>query len=144
MDGVAEGGGDRGDAGFAHAPGWGVPVAAADEVDLCNLGRSVDAGELVAVEVVLLDAARLEKDRTPAEAEDVDLAALLANAAAVVCQRYQRPADVVQLDLTPCIVHAAPVEIDTPARSSAITIDSPSAPGNAALIVPPMRVRSSP
>lgn len=65
----------------------------------------------------LLDAARLEKDRTPAEAEDVDLAALLASTAAVVCQRYQRPADVVQLDLTPCTVHAAPVDLEVVFRN---------------------------
>jgi signal transduction histidine kinase len=60
----------------------------------------------------LLDAARLEKDRTPAEAEDVDLAAVLKNTTEIVCQRYQTPAEVVQLDLTPCIVHAAPVDLE--------------------------------
>src|SRR5580704_17595297 len=37
------------------------------------------------------------------------------------------------------LVHAAPVDAATPARSSAITIASPRAPGNAALIVPPVR-----
>jgi signal transduction histidine kinase len=60
----------------------------------------------------LLDAARLEKDRTPAEAEDVNLAALLTSTAEIVCQRYQRPAEVVQLDLAPCTVHAAPVDLE--------------------------------
>ncbi len=60
----------------------------------------------------LLDAARLEKDRTPVEAEDVNLAELLAGTALVVCQRYQRAAAVVQLDLAPCTVHAAPVDLE--------------------------------
>jgi two-component system, OmpR family, phosphate regulon sensor histidine kinase PhoR len=60
----------------------------------------------------LLDAARLEKDRTPAEAEDVDLATLLTGTAEIVCQRYQKPPTVVQLDLTPCTVHAAPGDLE--------------------------------
>ncbi len=60
----------------------------------------------------LLDAARLEKDRTPAEAEDVDLATILRSTSEVVCLRYQQPASVVQLDLTPCTVHAAPVDLE--------------------------------
>jgi two-component system phosphate regulon sensor histidine kinase PhoR len=60
----------------------------------------------------LLDAARLEKDRTPAEAEDVDLAGVIRSTAGVVCQRYQRRTEVVQLDLEPCVVHAAPVDLE--------------------------------
>jgi signal transduction histidine kinase len=60
----------------------------------------------------LLDAARLEKDRTPAEAEDVELAAVLRSTTEIVCQRYQTPCENVQLDLTPCIVHAAAVDLE--------------------------------
>jgi signal transduction histidine kinase len=60
----------------------------------------------------LLDAARLEKDRTPAEAVDVDLAAVLRSTAEIVCQRYQTPPGVVELDLQPCTVHAAPVDLE--------------------------------
>jgi signal transduction histidine kinase len=60
----------------------------------------------------LLDAARLEKDRTPAEAEDVELAGVIRSVAESVCLRYQSPAEVVRLDLAPCIVHAAPVDLE--------------------------------
>ncbi len=41
-------------------------------------------------------------------------------------------------------VHAAPVDTETPARSSATTIDSPRAPANPALIVPPTRGAPAP
>jgi signal transduction histidine kinase len=60
----------------------------------------------------LLDAARLEKDRTPPEKEDVDLASLIRTTADGVCLRYQMPADVIELDLVPCIVQAAPVDLE--------------------------------
>jgi signal transduction histidine kinase len=71
-----------------------------------------DVGRLDDLINHLLDAARLEKDRTPAEAEDVDLAAVLRATAEIVCQRYQKPPDLVQLDLVPCTVHAAPVDLE--------------------------------
>jgi len=60
----------------------------------------------------LLDAARLEKHRTPAEKEDIELAQLLRTCAAEVCLRYQVPDDVVSLDLQPCIVQAVKVDLE--------------------------------
>ncbi len=60
----------------------------------------------------LLDAARLEKHRTPAEKEDVELAQILRNCAAEVCLRYQVPDDVIQLQLQPCIVQAVRVDLE--------------------------------
>ncbi len=59
----------------------------------------------------LLDAARLDKHRTEAEPEDVDLAGVLRRCAEEVCLRYQVPADVVKLDLVPCIVHSTPMDL---------------------------------
>jgi two-component system, OmpR family, phosphate regulon sensor histidine kinase PhoR len=59
----------------------------------------------------LLDAARLDKHRTEAEPEDVDLAGVLRRCAEEVCLRYQVPADVVRLDLMPCIVHSTPMDL---------------------------------
>jgi two-component system phosphate regulon sensor histidine kinase PhoR len=60
----------------------------------------------------LLDAARLEKDRTPADKQEVDVAEVLRSVAGTVCLRYQVPADVVSLDLKPCTVMAAPVDLE--------------------------------
>ena len=55
----------------------------------------------------LLDVARLEKDRVGPPPEDVRLDEVLASCAREVCQRYQRPAEVVKLELVPAIVCAA-------------------------------------
>jgi signal transduction histidine kinase len=71
-----------------------------------------DVGRLDHLINHLLDAARLEKDRTPSEAVDVDLADVLRSTAEGVCQRYQLSPNVVQLDLEPCLVHAAPVDLE--------------------------------
>lgn len=60
----------------------------------------------------LLDAARLEKHRTLAEKEDVELAALLRSCAAEVCLRYQVPDDVITLELQPCTVLAVRVDLE--------------------------------
>ncbi|MDX1943776.1 MAG: HAMP domain-containing sensor histidine kinase [Pirellulaceae bacterium] len=60
----------------------------------------------------LLDAARLEKDRTPPELVDVELAGVLRGVAETVCQRQQVPLEIVTLELTPCIVRAAPVDLE--------------------------------
>jgi two-component system, OmpR family, phosphate regulon sensor histidine kinase PhoR len=60
----------------------------------------------------LLDAARLEKHRTLAEKEDVELASLLRKCAADVCLRYQVPDDVVTLELQPCTVLAVRVDLE--------------------------------
>jgi signal transduction histidine kinase len=60
----------------------------------------------------LLDAARLEKDRRPAEKEDVELASVIRSTAEAVCLRYQMPVEIVEFDLAPCIVQAAPVDLE--------------------------------
>ncbi|MCE9527008.1 MAG: HAMP domain-containing histidine kinase, partial [Planctomycetales bacterium] len=60
----------------------------------------------------LLDAARLEKHRTLAEMEEVELAQLLRKCAADVCLRYNMPADVIQLQLQPCLVQAVRVDLE--------------------------------
>src|SRR5205085_1524332 len=60
----------------------------------------------------LLDVARLEKDRVGPEAEDVRLDEVLRAAAAAACQRYQQPAETIQLDLSPAIVCAPPVDLE--------------------------------
>jgi signal transduction histidine kinase len=59
----------------------------------------------------LLDAARLDKHRTEAQPEDVDLAAVLRSCAQEVCLRYQMPVEVIRLELTPCIVHSTPMDL---------------------------------
>jgi two-component system, OmpR family, phosphate regulon sensor histidine kinase PhoR len=60
----------------------------------------------------LLDAARLEKHRTQAEKQDVELAQLLRGCAAEVCLRYQVSDDVIGLQLQPCIVQAVRVDLE--------------------------------
>ena len=60
----------------------------------------------------LLDAAQLDKQRIEAEVEDVEIAALLRECAETVCLRYRVPPETVRLDLEPCIVRAARVDVD--------------------------------
>ena len=60
----------------------------------------------------LLDAARLEKDREPPAPEDVELETVLRSCAESVCLRYQAPPEVVRLNLVPCLVRAAPVDLE--------------------------------
>ncbi len=60
----------------------------------------------------LLDAARLEKDRTLAEKQDVELAQLLRTCANEVSLRYQIPDGVIALQLQPCIVQAVRVDLE--------------------------------
>jgi signal transduction histidine kinase len=60
----------------------------------------------------LLDVARLEKDRVGPQPEDVRLDQVIAAAAEAACQRYQRPADTIRLDLAPAIVCAPPVDLE--------------------------------
>ncbi len=59
----------------------------------------------------LLDAARLDKQQPPAEPEDVELAEVLRRCADEVCLRYQVTADVISLDLQPCIVRSTPMDL---------------------------------
>ncbi|MCU0877018.1 MAG: HAMP domain-containing histidine kinase [Pirellulaceae bacterium] len=60
----------------------------------------------------LLDAARIDKDRTPAPPEDVDLAAVLRGVADQVAIRYHVQPEKIKLDLVPCIVSASPVDLE--------------------------------
>jgi signal transduction histidine kinase len=60
----------------------------------------------------LLDVARLEKDRVGPKPEDLRLDEIVRSCADTVCQRYQRPADTVKLDLTPAVVCAARVDLE--------------------------------
>jgi two-component system phosphate regulon sensor histidine kinase PhoR len=60
----------------------------------------------------VLDAGRLETGRRNGEVEDVALADLLRECAATVCLRYHVPADVVRLDLQPCVVRARRVDLE--------------------------------
>jgi signal transduction histidine kinase len=60
----------------------------------------------------LLDVARLEKDRVGPPPEDLRLDEIVRSCADTVCQRYQRPADTVKLDLKPAVVCAARVDLE--------------------------------
>jgi signal transduction histidine kinase len=60
----------------------------------------------------LLDVARIEKDRTAPQAEDLRLDEVIERCANSVCQRYQRPGDSIQLETPPATVHAARVDLD--------------------------------
>ena len=60
----------------------------------------------------LLDAARLAKDRVGPPPEDVRVDEILVGCAEGVRARYQRPADVVQLDLAPAVVCAAREDLE--------------------------------
>jgi signal transduction histidine kinase len=60
----------------------------------------------------VLDAGRLETSRRDGEVEDVALAGLLQECAAVVCLRYRVPSDTVRLDLQPCVVRARQVDLE--------------------------------
>ncbi len=65
----------------------------------------------------LLDAGKLNAARRPGEMEDVPLDGLVAECAEAVCRRYHLPPDTVRLDLEPCTVFAAPVDLDVVVRN---------------------------
>ena len=60
----------------------------------------------------VLDAGRLESSRRNGEAEDVALAGLLRECAALVCLRYRMPTETVRLDLQPCLVRAERIDLE--------------------------------
>ena len=60
----------------------------------------------------MLDAGRLEAERSSDEIEDVDLPRLLSDCAASVCLSYRVPAETIRLDLEPCSVRARPVDLE--------------------------------
>ncbi len=60
----------------------------------------------------MLDAGRLEAERSGEENEDVELADLLRDCAAAVCVNYRVPADIVRLDLQPGVVVGRRIDLD--------------------------------
>lgn len=60
----------------------------------------------------LLAAGRLDAERTGEALEDVDVAQVLRDCTAAVCQSYRMPPDSVHLDLAPCWVRARPVDVE--------------------------------
>ncbi len=60
----------------------------------------------------MLDAGRLEAERSPEEDEDVELAGLLRDCAAAVCMNYRVPVDTVRLDLQPGVVVGRRIDLD--------------------------------
>ncbi|MFO0869022.1 MAG: HAMP domain-containing sensor histidine kinase [Pirellulales bacterium] len=60
----------------------------------------------------LLDAARLERQPTAKEVEDVEMSALLRECAESVRLRYRVDDEAVRLELSPCIVRARRVDLD--------------------------------
>ena len=60
----------------------------------------------------LLEAARLERESTEDEREDVDLSQLLADCAHSVCLRYSVPSETVRVAVQPCFVSARRVDLD--------------------------------
>lgn len=60
----------------------------------------------------MLEAAQLDKVPVSDELEDVELSGLLRHCAEAICLRYRVPPETVQLDVQPCTVHAAPVDVD--------------------------------
>ena len=65
----------------------------------------------------MLEAGRLEAQRSPDEIENVDLPRLLGQCAASVCLSYHVAADTVRLSLEPCAVRARPVDIEVIVRN---------------------------
>src|SRR5262249_45911242 len=60
----------------------------------------------------LLDAARLEKDRSHQEPEDVDLGELLRRSSESVCLRYRVPQETIKLELAAVVLRATRVDLE--------------------------------
>jgi two-component system phosphate regulon sensor histidine kinase PhoR len=60
----------------------------------------------------LLDVARIEKDRTAPHAEDLRLDEVIKSCAGLVCHRYQRPDETIELETPPTMVHASRVDLE--------------------------------
>jgi signal transduction histidine kinase len=65
----------------------------------------------------MLDAARVDQQLVEGDVRDVDLAGLLASAAATACQRYHLPTDTVRLDVEPARVQGRALEIEVVFRN---------------------------
>jgi signal transduction histidine kinase len=60
----------------------------------------------------MLEAGRLEAERSDGEQEDVDLAKLLGECAAAVCMSYRVPSQIIRLELQPSIVFGRRIDLD--------------------------------
>jgi signal transduction histidine kinase len=60
----------------------------------------------------MLEAGRLEAQRSSDEIEDIDLPLLLGDCAASVCLSYHLPAETIRLSLEPCSLRARPVDME--------------------------------
>ncbi len=60
----------------------------------------------------LLDVARIEKDRTVPQPEELRLDEIIARCATMVSNRYQRPAETIELETKPTIVNASRVDLE--------------------------------
>jgi signal transduction histidine kinase len=60
----------------------------------------------------MLAAGRVDADRPVDTLEDVDLAELLPQCAAAVCQSYRVPPETVRCDVAPCVIHARRTDLD--------------------------------
>lgn len=60
----------------------------------------------------LLDVARIEKDRTAPQPEELRLDEVIKRCAGLVCQRYQRPVEIIEVDAPATIVTASRVDLE--------------------------------
>jgi signal transduction histidine kinase len=60
----------------------------------------------------MLEAGRVEEQRTSEELEDVDLPLLLTLCASSVCMNYRLPNETVSLELEPCAVRVSPIDME--------------------------------
>jgi two-component system, OmpR family, phosphate regulon sensor histidine kinase PhoR len=60
----------------------------------------------------MLEAGRLDAERSSDEIEEVDLPRLLQDCASSICLSYRMPADIISFELEPCSVRARPVDVE--------------------------------
>ena len=60
----------------------------------------------------MLDAAQLDKERIDEDLEDIRLDVLLRDCAQSVCLRYRVPTDLIRLEVEPCTIRAARMDVD--------------------------------
>jgi two-component system, OmpR family, phosphate regulon sensor histidine kinase PhoR len=60
----------------------------------------------------MLDAARLDHQPVLTDVADVDLSTTLRTCAETVCLRYHLPLETVQLDVTPAVLRATPIDVE--------------------------------
>ncbi|MBN1395258.1 MAG: HAMP domain-containing histidine kinase [Pirellulales bacterium] len=65
----------------------------------------------------MLDAGRLDAERSREEIEEIDLAGLLGDCAAAVAMNYRAPSDTVRLDMEKCVVRANRMDLDVVFRN---------------------------